>query len=172
MFRWKMFFLQLKRNNLNKHLKSILLNSTTLTVGRLQVKNNKNMCIELKELHSLDEGMRAFGKSNRMDLLAIKLSMSATVLRNKLNPDREFHKLSLMETVLLTIHTGDFSLFRSSLNMLGHDVHKVSAESCESKMLHLVLQSCRKAGNISNIYEKASEDMVIDETERAVLLQA
>lgn len=128
--------------------------------------------IELNNSHSLDDAMREFGRAHRLDLLSLKIGCSANVLRNKLNPDQEFHKLTLLETVLLTLNTGDFSLFRSSLQMLNHDVHSVEQGACESRILHLILQAVGSAGNITTIFDKANEDQHLDDDEIGELIQA
>ena len=80
---------------------------------------NKPCSVEIKNSHSLEVAMQEFSRAHRLDLLAPKVGCSANVLRNKLNPDQEFHKLTLNETVLLTAITGDYLFFVLSLVFCG-----------------------------------------------------
>lgn len=133
---------------------------------------NKNTSIELKDSHGLEDAMRDFSRKHRLDLLSMKVGCSSNVLRNKLNPDQEFHKLTLVESIVLASSTGDLSILRAGLNMLGHDAHEVAGCSAEDKLIHLVLQSASATGKIANIFDKANEDSFIDDIENAQLIKA
>jgi len=135
------------------------------------LKNNKRS-IELKNLHSLDDAMRDFSRSTRLDLHAPKIGTTANVLRNKLNPDQEFHKLSLLEAVNLSANTGDVSLLRAALRMLDMDCYSLEGSVTSDKLIHQVLRSTSASGNVASIFDKANEDAVIDEVERQEIIEA
>lgn len=132
-----------------------------------------NKCsIELKNSHSLEDAMREFTRNHRMDLLAPKIGTTANVLRNKLNPDQEFHKLSLLEAINLAANTGDLSIIRASIQMLGFDCHEVGDISTTDRLISQVLNSASAAGNVTILYNEASADQVIDKEETACLIKA
>lgn len=132
---------------------------------------SKTRPIELNDSHSLEDALREFGRAHRLDLLAPKVGCSANVLRNKLNPDQEFHKLTLLETVLLASNTGDTSILRAASNMLGHDIHQLKATDTEAPLMHLVFKSVGGAANVATLFDKFNHDLYID-PEEAKLLSA
>ena len=132
----------------------------------------KKCSIELKNLHKLDDAMREFSRSARLDLEAPRIGTTANVLRNKLNPDQEFHKLSLLETVNLSANTGDMSLFHAALSMLGYDCHKVNDGRSAEQLISQVLHSASASGKVTALFDQANEDQHIDEDERNSLIKA
>lgn len=133
---------------------------------------NITRSIEIKDSHILEMAMKQFGKDHGIDRQAAKLGCSGNVLRNKLNPDQEFHKLTLNEAVLLAGNTGDMSILRAALKQLDHDVHSLESTASESRIIHQVLMAVGAAGNVATIFDRANEDQIIDEEETKELNSA
>ncbi|MFC4699361.1 phage regulatory CII family protein [Glaciecola siphonariae] len=133
----------------------------------------KNTFIEIKDSHCLEDAMRSFSKYQRLDILAPKIGCSPNVLRNKLNPDQEFHKLTALEVILLTHITGDETLLSAMGRMIGFTMYRPATEkSAISDLMHGVLKTQGAAGHICDIYQQAIEDKVITSNERDELLEA
>lgn len=133
---------------------------------------SKKCPIELKNLHKLDEAMREFSRNARLDLEAPRIGTTANVLRNKLNPDQEFHKLSLLETVNLSANTGDMSLFHAALSMLSYDCHKINEGSATEQLISQIVHSASASGKVTALFDQATEDEHIDDDERVSLIKA
>lgn len=131
-----------------------------------------NTAIELKNSQILDEACVIFRGRHCMERVATKMAMSANVLRNKFNPDSEYHKLSLLESVVTAGITGDVSVLQSAISMLGFGIFKIDEQKSDSSILHCVFSSIGASATIANLYDKAMADGVVDDKERNSLLNA
>jgi hypothetical protein len=114
--------------------------------------------------------MRDFARSHCLERQAAKIGMSGNVLRNKLNPDQEFHKLSLVEATILASNTGDLALFDGALNMLGKGIHDISKNHCSESMLSFILGTVGATGKVAKLFDDATADNHIDPQEATEII--
>jgi hypothetical protein len=124
-----------------------------------------------KNSHAVEQAMRQFRANNDIALLARKMGKSHVVLTDKLNPDRETHKLCLLETASLTELSGDMCLLEGLADFCGLQLFEPpTAEVTNDKVISLVLRRQRLDGHFAELLEKALDDGEIDPDEAADLL--
>ena len=106
------------------------------------------------------------GKSHNTSELARCLGISPTVLSNKLNPDQEFHKLSLGEAVAITELSNDNRILEAWANMRGFMLVSVPAQvCCDEDLCDQLLVLNESMGNALATIKAARSDGVIDRIE-------
>ncbi|WP_423186799.1 phage regulatory CII family protein [Alishewanella sp. d11] len=106
------------------------------------------------------------GKRANISDLARKLGMSPNVLGNKLNPDQEFHKLSLGEAVAITELANDDAIIESWAASRGYVLVKVPDEvSCDEELSDQLMKLSEEMGAALGEIRHAREDGVIDSIE-------
>lgn len=106
------------------------------------------------------------GKAHNTSELARCLGISPTVLSNKLNPDQEFHKLSLGEAVAITELSNDNRILEAWANMRGFMLVSVPAQfCCDEDLCDQLLVLNESMGNALATIKAARSDGVIDRIE-------
>ena len=121
---------------------------------------------------AVEQAMRQFRANNDCALLARKMGKSQNVLIDKLNPDRDTHKLCLLEAASLTELSGDMTLLQGFADFCGLQLFEPpESEVTGDKVISLVLRRQKISGHFAELLEKALDnDGVIDQTEAAELL--
>jgi hypothetical protein len=126
-----------------------------------------------KNPQAVEHGMRQFRENNDLALLARKMGKSRNVITDKLNPDRDTHKLCLLEAAAMTELTGDMSLIEGFAEFCGLKLYEApESEVTQSKVVSLVLRHQRLGGHLSGLMEKALDDDEIEPHEADELLPA
>lgn len=108
----------------------------------------------------------ALGKRHNISLLARKLGMSPNVLGNKLNPDQEFHKLSLGEAVALTELSNDDAIIESWALSRGYGLVRIPSNSgCDEELSDQLMKLNEQMGLALGEIRHARLDGIIDSTE-------
>lgn len=119
-----------------------------------------------KDSQAVEEAMRLFRQNNDIALLARKMGRSQTVMLDKLNPDREQHKLCLLEAVALTELSGDTGLAIGFAHACGLLTYEPPAdEVTDHNIVSLTLKKIENAGRFSNLLDKALEDQILEDHE-------
>lgn len=106
------------------------------------------------------------GKRANISDLARKMGMSPNVLGNKLNPDQEFHKLSLGEAVAITELANDDAIIGSWANSRGYMLVKVPDHvCCDEDLSDQVMRTSEEMGAVMGEIRQAREDGIIDPQE-------
>ncbi len=106
------------------------------------------------------------GKRHNASDLARKLGISPNVLGNKLNPDQEFHKLSLGEAVALTELTDDNIIVEAWCQQRNGVFVKLPSEfSCDEELSDQLMKLSEAMGSALGEIRLAREDGIIDQHE-------
>lgn len=106
------------------------------------------------------------GKRHNTSDLARKLGMSPNVLGNKLNPDQEFHKLSLGEAVAITELTNDDAIIETWAASRGYVLVKMPDQvCCDEELSDQVMKLSEEMGSVMGEIRHAREDGIIDPQE-------
>ncbi|MDX1538850.1 phage regulatory CII family protein [Arsukibacterium sp.] len=106
------------------------------------------------------------GKRHNTSDLARKLGVSPNVLGNKLNPDQEFHKLSLGEAVAITELANDNAILEAWAHQRGGVFVKVPEEvCCDEELSDQLMRVSEELGHAMAEIRHAREDGVIDSIE-------
>lgn len=106
------------------------------------------------------------GKRHNASDLARKLGVSPNVLGNKLNPDQEFHKLSLGEAVAITEITSDNLILETWANSRGFILVPVpEGVACDEDLSDQLLKLSEAMGQALGAVRAARADGVIDPIE-------
>lgn len=112
------------------------------------------------------------GKRANISDLARKLGMSPNVLGNKLNPDQEFHKLSLGEAVAITELANDDAIIESWANSRGYLLVKMPDQvCCDEELSDQVCRTSEEMGAVMGEIRQARVDGIIDPQEYAQITQ-
>lgn len=101
------------------------------------------------------------------EVLAVRLGMSATILRNKANINHAANKPTLEEADRIMAITGDLSMLHALAHSHGHMCVKLEQDATASDMaiLELVTKFWGAQGEVGSEIHKALDDGRIDETE-------
>lgn len=106
------------------------------------------------------------GKRHNASDLARKLGVSPNVLGNKLNPDQEFHKLSLGEAVAITELTDDNGILEAWAQQRGGVfVRLPDAVACDEELSDQLMRVSEELGAALGEVRAARSDGVIDPKE-------
>lgn len=106
------------------------------------------------------------GKRHNASDLARKLGVSPNVLGNKLNPDQEFHKLSLGEAVAITELTNDNAIVEAWCQQRGGVfVRLPEAAACDEELSDQLMRVSEELGAALGEVRAARADGVIDPKE-------
>ncbi|MEO3879291.1 phage regulatory CII family protein [Rheinheimera fenheensis] len=106
------------------------------------------------------------GKRHNASDLARKLGISPNVLGNKLNPDQEFHKLSLGEAVAITELTDDNGILEAWAQQRGGVFVKLPEEvACDEELSDQLMRVSEELGSALGEIRNARADGVIDREE-------
>jgi len=106
------------------------------------------------------------GKRHNASDLARKLGVSPNVLGNKLNPDQEFHKLSLGEAVAITELTGDDIILQAWCQQRGGVFVKLPDDvASDEELSDQLMRLSEELGSALGEIRHARTDGVIDQVE-------
>jgi len=106
------------------------------------------------------------GKRHNTSDLARKLGISPNVLGNKLNPDQDFHKLSLGEAVAITDITNDNAIIEAWSHQRGGVFVKLPIEvSSDEELSDQLMRLSEALGSALGEIRHAREDGIIDQSE-------
>lgn len=106
------------------------------------------------------------GKRHNASDLARKLGVSPNVLGNKLNPDQEFHKLSLGEAVAITELTDDNAILEAWAQQRGGVfVRLPESAACDEELSDQLMRVSEELGAALGEVRAARADGVIDPVE-------
>lgn len=106
------------------------------------------------------------GKRHNASDLARKLGISPNVLGNKLNPDQDFHKLSLGEAVAVTEITNDNAILEAWCLQRGGVFVKLPSEIVSDEELSdQLMRVSEELGSALGEIRHAREDGIIDHSE-------
>ncbi|PKH70286.1 hypothetical protein CXF96_05435 [Stenotrophomonas sp. Betaine-02u-21] len=105
------------------------------------------------------------------ETLALRIGMSAAVLRNKVNPNNTTHHLTLAEASEVMGVTGDDSILHALAAQHGYTLQQIEAESTGS-VLNAVLENGAKHGAFSRACQEALADGLITENEMKLISSA
>jgi hypothetical protein len=106
------------------------------------------------------------GKRHNTSDLARKLGVSPNVLGNKLNPDQEFHKLSLGEAVAITELANDNAILEAWCHQRGGVFVKLpDAVACDEELSDQLMRVSEELGSAMAEIRHAREDGLIDPAE-------
>lgn len=126
-----------------------------------------------KNPQAVEQGMRQFREQNDCALLARKMGKSQNVLIDKLNPDRDTHKLCLLEAASLTELSGDTSLLEGFAAFCGLKLYEQpNAAPSQDNVVKLILRNQGLSGRFCELYERAMSDGMLDNQERPELISA
>ncbi|WP_445425196.1 phage regulatory CII family protein [Alishewanella sp. HL-SH06] len=116
--------------------------------------------------HCPQDAAYLLGKRHNASDLARKMGMSVNVLGNKLNPDQEFHKLTLGEAVAITELANDDAILESWANGRGYVLVKVPGQvSCDEELSDQLMKLSEEMGAALGEIRHAREDGIIDPAE-------
>ncbi|MEH6711614.1 MAG: phage regulatory CII family protein [Paraglaciecola polaris] len=122
---------------------------------------------------AVEQAMRQFRSQNDCALLARKMGKSQNVLIDKLNPDRETHKLCLLEAASLTELSGDLSLLEGFADFCGMKLYEpLEGEANSENVVSLIMRKQGLSGHFCDLYERAMSDGKLDSNERTDLVGA
>lgn len=112
------------------------------------------------------------GKRGNISDLARKLGMSPNVLGNKLNPDQEFHKLSLGEAVAITELANDDAIIESWAASRGYMLVKIPDHvSCDEELCDQLMIMSESHGSTLGEIRQARADGIITPDEFTAITQ-
>jgi hypothetical protein len=122
---------------------------------------------------AIEDAMRAFKKNNDLVKLSRKLGRSGSVLADKLNPDREGHKLCILEVGALIELSGDMTLLEGLADFCGMKLYEpLEGEATSENVVSLIMRKQGLSGHFCELYERAMNDGVLDSNERTELVAA
>jgi len=110
----------------------------------------------------------AHGKHGDLADLARKMGMHAQVLRNKVCPTTDTHKLSLREAVAMMDATGNDSILEVMAEMRGYTLERKALPDAAS-IVQAVLSADAEHGDISREIQAALADGKLTEHEKAAI---
>lgn len=98
------------------------------------------------------------------EALAVRIGMSAAVLRNKVNPNNNTHHLTLAEASEIMGVTGDDRILHAMAAEHGYTLQKMQADGMASVM-GAMLENAAKQGAFAQALQEALSDGLISENE-------
>lgn len=98
------------------------------------------------------------------EALAVRIGMSAAVLRNKVNPNNNTHHLTLAEASEIMGVTGDDRILHALAAEHGYTLQKMEADGMASVM-GAMLENAAKQGAFAQALQDALADKLISENE-------
>lgn len=98
------------------------------------------------------------------EALAVRIGMSAAVLRNKVNPNNNTHHLTLAEASEIMGVTGDDRILHALAAEHGYTLQKMEADGMASVM-GAMLENAAKQGAFAQALQDALADELISENE-------
>lgn len=105
------------------------------------------------------------------EALAVRIGMSAAVLRNKVNPNNTTHHLTLAEASEIMGVTGDDRILHAMAAEHGYTLQKMQADSVASVM-GAMLENAAKQGAFAQALQEALSDGLISENEMKAISSA
>lgn len=105
------------------------------------------------------------------EALAVRIGMSAAVLRNKVNPNNNTHHLTLAEASEIMGVTGDDRILHAMAAEHGYTLQKMQADGMASVM-GAMLENAAKQGAFAQALQEALSDGLISENEMKVISSA
>ncbi|HDS1228109.1 TPA: phage regulatory CII family protein [Stenotrophomonas maltophilia] len=105
------------------------------------------------------------------EALAVRIGMSAAVLRNKVNPNNNTHHLTLAEASEIMGVTGDDRILHAMAAEHGYTLQKKQADGMESVM-GAMLENAAKQGAFAQALQEALSDGLISENEMKAISSA
>lgn len=105
------------------------------------------------------------------EALAVRIGMSAAVLRNKVNPNNNTHHLTLAEASEIMGVTGDDRILHAMAAEHGYTLQKMEAEGMASVMASM-LENAAKQGAFAQALQDALSDGLISENEMKAISSA
>jgi hypothetical protein len=121
----------------------------------------------------LELARRAFSKRHRIDLLAPKMGTTHKTLLDRLNPDNDYHRLSVEHLQMVTALTGDTQLIVGLCHDAGLSVYEspTDAPTVES-IIPLILKRHQVSGEFSALLHRFMADGVLDDDEKMELIKS
>lgn len=104
--------------------------------------------------------------------LAPRIGMSAAVLRNKVNPNNDTHKLTLAEADEVMGVTGDHRILHALAASHGYVLQKVDADKDQPDILRALLKANAAEGEFDRVLQEALADDLITQNEMSVIERA
>lgn len=104
--------------------------------------------------------------------LAPRLGMSAAVLRNKVNPNNDTHKLTLAEADEIMGVTGDLRILHALAARHGCIVQKAEPDESQPDVLRALLRANATEGEFDRVLQEALDDGLITPNEMAAIEKA
>lgn len=105
------------------------------------------------------------------EALAVRIGMSAAVLRNKVNPNNNTHHLTLAEASEIMGVTGDDRILHAMAAEHGYTLQKMQADGMASVM-GAMLENAAKQGVFAQALQEALSDGLISENEMKAISSA
>ncbi|HGM4945909.1 TPA: phage regulatory CII family protein [Stenotrophomonas maltophilia] len=105
------------------------------------------------------------------EALAVRIGMSAAVLRNKVNPNNNTHHLTLAEASEIMGVTGDDRILHAMAAEHGYTLQKMQADGMASVM-GAMLENAAKQGAFAQALQDALADELISENEMKAISSA
>lgn len=105
------------------------------------------------------------------EALAVRIGMSAAVLRNKVNPNNTTHHLTLAEASEIMGVTGDDRILHAMAAEHGYTLQKMQADSMASVM-GAMLENAAKQGAFAQALQDSLSDGLISENEMKAISSA
>ncbi|RIA19711.1 phage regulatory protein CII [Stenotrophomonas sp. AG209] len=105
------------------------------------------------------------------EALAVRIGMSAAVLRNKVNPNNNTHHLTLAEASEIMGVTGDDRILHAMAAEHGYTLQKMQADGMASVM-GAMLENAAKQGAFAQALQEALSDGLISENEMKAISSA
>ncbi|HDS1216240.1 TPA: phage regulatory CII family protein [Stenotrophomonas maltophilia] len=105
------------------------------------------------------------------EALAVRIGMSAAVLRNKVNPNNNTHHLTLAEASEIMGVTGDDRILHAMAVEHGYTLQKMQADGMASVM-GAMLENAAKQGAFAQALQDALADELISENEMKAISSA
>lgn len=109
----------------------------------------------------------AHNGGDELSVLAKKIGVGEQVLRNKCNPNAEFHKLSLREALALMIHSSNTEILEVLAAELGCRVYAAPDDCLPGDLISAVLAATAEQGDVSSAIQEALSDNIISLEEEA-----
>ncbi|HDS1142878.1 TPA: phage regulatory CII family protein [Stenotrophomonas maltophilia] len=105
------------------------------------------------------------------EALAVRIGMSAAVLRNKVNPNNNTHHLTLAEASEIMGVTGDDRILHAMAAEHGYTLQKMQAD-CMASVMGAMLENAAKQGAFAQALQEALSDGLISENEMKAISSA
>ncbi|WP_330959041.1 phage regulatory CII family protein [Photobacterium sp. 53610] len=133
--------------------------------------NSSTFVFREAEQKAFDEACCSFAKQENMTQIATQVGINPVVLRNKLNPGNERHKLTAVELVKISRASGNYCIANSLLFSLGMVGAKVTTEGEKQNLTHRALENSMHAGELSRMALEAGGHIRLPRSKRNALLE-